>query len=81
MLRTIQRLHRMLVDVLAETKWLKGRAGANAPWTHYERHARAWRAAQDRHARVRAAAAARHHADPHHARRRSTKVDGPSQVN
>jgi hypothetical protein len=75
MLTTIRRLHRMLVDRLAETRWLKGRSGANARWAHYERHARARRAAEDRHARV--AAAARHNAH----RRRSTKVDGSSGVN
>jgi hypothetical protein len=50
MLTTIKRLHRVLVDRLAETRWLRDRAGANAPWKHYERHARAWLRASDRHA-------------------------------
>jgi hypothetical protein len=60
MLRAIRRLHRILVDRLAETRWLRGRAGANATWVHYERHARAWRNAQDRHARARRRAQDRH---------------------
>jgi hypothetical protein len=61
MLTTINRLHRVLVDRLAETRWLRSRAGANASWVHYERHAKAWRRASDRHAaaRARASAAAR----------------------
>jgi hypothetical protein len=54
MLTTIRRLHRIIVDRLAETSWLRDRAGAKAKWVHYERHARAARRAQDRHARARA---------------------------
>jgi hypothetical protein len=49
MLTTIRRLHRIVVNRLAETSWLRDRAGANASWAHYERHAKAWRRAQDRH--------------------------------
>lgn len=60
MLTTIRRLHRILVDRLAETKWLKNRAGANASWAHYERHARARRRADERHAAARQRAKERH---------------------
>jgi hypothetical protein len=56
MLRTIRRLHRVLVDRLAETKWLRDRAGAHASWHHYEHHARAWSRAAKRHAAARARA-------------------------
>jgi hypothetical protein len=49
MLITIRRLHRILVDRIADTRWLRDRAGASASWAHYERHARAWRTAH-RHA-------------------------------
>jgi hypothetical protein len=60
MLTTTRLVHRMLVDRLAETKWLKGRAGANASWVHYEHHARADAAARARaaawHSRARARA-------------------------
>jgi hypothetical protein len=59
MLRTINRLHRVLVDRLAGTGWLRDRAGANASWAHYERHAKAWRRASDRHAAASARASAR----------------------
>jgi len=48
----IRRLHRTLVDRLAETRWLKDRAGARARWVHYERHARAWNRSAERHARA-----------------------------
>jgi hypothetical protein len=58
MLTTIRRLHRILVDRLAETSWLRDRAGARARWAHYEHHARAWRRAAERHDRARARAAA-----------------------
>ncbi len=69
MLTTIRRLHRTLVDRLAETRWLKEKAGARAPWAHYERHARAWARSAQRHARVRARASAR--ADTMHASARA----------
>jgi hypothetical protein len=62
---TIRRWHRALVDRIADWPWLRGRAGADAAWTHYERHARAATAAADRHARAKASArdrAARLHA-------------------
>jgi hypothetical protein len=59
MLTTIKRLHRALVDRLADTRWLRDRAGANARWMHYERHAGAWRRASDRHAATGARASAR----------------------
>jgi hypothetical protein len=59
MLRTISRLHRVLVDRLAGTGWLRNRAGGNASWAHYERHAKAWRRASDRHAAARARASDR----------------------
>jgi hypothetical protein len=59
MLSTIKRLHRVLVNRIAETRWLRGRAGENAPWAHYERHARAWLRASERHAAARAQASAR----------------------
>jgi hypothetical protein len=59
MLTTIRRMHRMLVDRLAQTRWLRDRAGANAAWAHYEHHARAWQRASRRHADTRHAAAAR----------------------
>ena len=60
MLTTIRRLHRTLVDRLAERSWLKDRAGAKARWAHYERHARAWRRADERHTTARQRARARH---------------------
>jgi hypothetical protein len=43
---TIRQMHRAMVDRLADTRWLRGRAGAQASWTHYERHARARNRAQ-----------------------------------
>jgi hypothetical protein len=58
MLRTIKRLHRLLVDRIAETRWLRDRAGANAAWAHYERHAKAWLRASGRHAAARVRASA-----------------------
>jgi hypothetical protein len=60
MLRTIRRLHRILVDRLAETSWLRDKAGANSEWWHYEHHARARRRAEDLHARARQRAHDRH---------------------
>jgi hypothetical protein len=60
MLTTIRRLHRVLVDRLAETSWLRDRAGAKAPWAHYERHAGARRRAAGWHATARRRAAERH---------------------
>jgi hypothetical protein len=59
MATTIQRLHRILVDRLAETRWLKGRAGGNAAWAHYERHARADAAARARASELHSRASAR----------------------
>ncbi len=58
----MRRLHRLLVDRLADTAVLRGRTGADAAWAHYERHATAWRRAVDRHdaARERAHRLARH---------------------
>jgi len=45
--------HRILVDGIAESRWLRGRSGKDAAWFHYERHARASSQAADRHARAR----------------------------
>jgi len=45
-----RRLHRMVVDRIAGTRWLRDRAGANAKWVHYEHHARAGNRSADRHA-------------------------------
>ena len=42
----IRRVHRVLVDRLADTRWLRGRAGREASWVHYERHSRARARAQ-----------------------------------
>ena len=53
MLTTIRRLHRILVDRLAESRWLKDKAGARAKWAHYERHASASQHNAERHARAR----------------------------
>jgi antibiotic biosynthesis monooxygenase (ABM) superfamily enzyme len=69
MLTAIRRLHRNLVDRLADTRWLKDKAGARAVWAHYERHAKAWNSNAERHARVRQQATAR--ADALHARARA----------
>jgi hypothetical protein len=69
MLKAIRQLHRVLVDQVAESRWLRGRAGANASWAHYERHARAWIRSGQRHAAARAAAKAR--AELLHARSRA----------
>jgi hypothetical protein len=38
---SIRRWHRMVAERIAESAWLRDRAGANASWTHYEWHARA----------------------------------------
>jgi hypothetical protein len=38
---TIRQMHRAVVDRLADTRWLRDRAGARASWAHYEQHARA----------------------------------------
>jgi hypothetical protein len=61
MVKAIRRWHRLLVDWLAESRWLRGRSGANAKWAHYERHARAWNASAKRHAAHREQAKARAH--------------------
>jgi hypothetical protein len=58
MVSTIRRLFRVLVDRLAETKWLRDKAGANSKWWHYEHHARAANRAAERHAKARARARA-----------------------
>jgi hypothetical protein len=68
MMTAIRRLHRTLVDWLAETRWLKDKAGARAAWAHYERHAKAWNGSTERHARARRLArtrAQRLHASAH----------------
>ncbi len=67
---TIKRWHRVLVDRIAGSRWLRSRSGSPAAWVHYERHAGAQTAAADRHARVRQQAAARarrwaQHGPPH----------------
>ena len=46
---TIRLWHRILVDRIAESRWLRGRK--DAAWAHYERHARAAASAAARHAR------------------------------
>jgi hypothetical protein len=51
-----RRVHRMLVDRIASSRWLRGRAGTDAKWAHYEHHARAWKRSADRHASARDAA-------------------------
>jgi hypothetical protein len=66
MLSTIRRWHRATVDRIAGWPALRGRAGAAAPWAHYERHARAAAATAERHAKARASAGER--ADRVHAR-------------
>jgi hypothetical protein len=38
--RTVRLWHRILVDRIAESRWLRGRSGRDAAWFHYERHAR-----------------------------------------
>ena len=64
MLTTIRRLHRALVDRLAETSWLRDRAGAKASWAHYERHAKARRRTDKWHATARQRAQERHGKGP-----------------
>ena len=59
MLTAIRRLHRILVDRLADSRWLKDRAGTSASWAHYERHAKTWADTAERHAQAREHAAAR----------------------
>ena len=59
MTSTVARWHRLLVDRIAGSRWLRGRAGAEAKWAHYERHARAWNASAQRHAAARDRARAR----------------------
>ena len=46
-------LHRMVVDRIAGTRWLRDGAGPRASWAHYEHHARAWKRTADRHASAR----------------------------
>jgi len=69
MTNTLARWHRLLVDRIAGSRWLRGRAGADAKWAHYERHARAWNASAQRHAAARDRARAR--ASSLHARSRA----------
>jgi hypothetical protein len=59
MASTIRLWHRILVDRIAESPWLRGKSGEDASWAHYERHARAAASAAARHARTAAAAKAR----------------------
>jgi hypothetical protein len=84
MLKTIKRMHRALVDRLADMRWLRDRAGADAAWAHYERHARAWRRASDRHAAARVNASARsdewHARSRERARRLAAQHDWPERV-
>jgi len=56
---TIRLWHRVLVDRIAESRWLRGRSGKDAAWAHYERHARAAASAAARHARTAATARVR----------------------
>jgi hypothetical protein len=49
----IRQLHRVLVDRVAASGWLRGQAGSDASWRHYERHARAQARADALHARAR----------------------------
>lgn len=79
MLTTIKRLHRVVVDRLAETRWLRDRAGTKARWVHYEQHARAWLRASDRHAATGARASAR--ADRWHARPRERHAASRERAN
>jgi hypothetical protein len=65
MLTTIRRLHRILVDRLAETSRLRDRSGAKSSWAHYERHAKVRRRTDEWHAR------ARQHAQDRHRRKRA----------
>ena len=37
----IRQWHRMVAERIAESAWLRDRAGANVSWTHYETQARA----------------------------------------
>jgi hypothetical protein len=74
MTKTIRHWHRLLVRRIADSRWLAGRAGADAAWAHYERHARAWRRSAERHAAARSGAAAR--AARLHDRRRARRQAG-----
>jgi hypothetical protein len=76
----IQRLHRVLVDRIAETPWLRGRSGARAAWAHYERHARAWTASADRHAAARSNARARARALHDRSRERAQRLASHGQA-
>ena len=78
MLTTIRNMHRAVVDRLADTRWLRGRSGADASWAHYEHHARARRRAEDRHAAT--ANAARARARRLHERARNRAQQGPPRV-
>jgi len=82
MLTRMQRLHRAVVDRLSENRWLRGRSGANAAWTHYEHHARVWRKTAERHAAAKASAHGR--AEAMHAKGRDTAMriarHGPPRV-
>jgi hypothetical protein len=82
MLTTIRRMHRMLVDRVAEMPWLRDRAGANAVWAHYEQQAKAWRRTTERHANARQAARDRADRLHTHAAERAERVakHGPPRV-
>jgi hypothetical protein len=56
MTETARRWHRVLVDRIAQWPGLRGRTGTQTSWSHYERHARAWTRAAQRHVRARARA-------------------------
>jgi hypothetical protein len=74
MTNTIARWHRLVVDRIAGTRWLRGRAGAQAKWAHYERHARAWNASAQRHAAARDRARARAGSLHEHTRARAEQL-------
>jgi hypothetical protein len=74
MMSTIRRLHRMLVDRLAETSWLRDKAGANSKWWHYEHHARAANKAAANHANAKATA--KRWAGAPHRRRAGSEREG-----
>jgi hypothetical protein len=52
MASTIRLWHRILVDRIGESRWLRGRSGKDAAWAHYEHHAKAAASAAARHARA-----------------------------
>ena len=82
MLTAIRRLHRIVADRLAETRWLRDKAGARASWAHYEQHAKVWASTARRHARARQGARARAGETRASARARSQRwaQHGPPRV-